>query len=276
MSSDEYAKDITAEDLHIFLNLWPSVFQGFDEIQQSLADDQEKFLGNDAAPISWCHLYELPIKEHLVAVLTAEHLPRAEIAGWLGQIVAAPSQFAALPAFTAQVDTYFESIEDLSKEQADELRKSLAQILCMSLSTYFSLKCVMYHGCYLNELIERVRTGDDKALFDAIRIDSTIIGCKSVVERISKAAFLKENRFFAKLKAAINGKMAKREQANFQKMRLVLEVLHEVGASRLSDSQLHQLFAEELDLYASNAKGGGNTKALRKFADTYMKKSTTT
>lgn len=238
--------------------------------------NQEKFLGNDAVPISWCHLYELPIKEHLVAVLTAEHLPRAEIAGWLGQIVAAPSQFAALPALTSQVDTYFESSEDLSKEQADELRKSLAQILCMSLSTYFSLKCVMYHGCYLNELIDRVRIGDDKALFDAIRIDSTIIGCKSVVERISKAAFLKENRFFAKLKAAINGKMAKREQANFQKMRLVFEVLHEVGASRLSDSQLHQLFVEELDLYSSNAKGGGNAKALRKFADTYMKKSATT
>jgi hypothetical protein len=59
-------------------------------------------------------------------------------------------------------------------------------------------------------------------------------------------------------------------------MRLVFEVLHEVGASRLNDSQLHQLFAEELDLYASNAKGGGNAKALRKFADTYMKKSTTT
>lgn len=57
MNSTEYAKAITAEDLHIFLNLWPSVFQGFDELQQSLADDQEKFLGNDAAPISWCHLY---------------------------------------------------------------------------------------------------------------------------------------------------------------------------------------------------------------------------
>lgn len=70
--------------------------------------------------------------------------------------------------------------------------------------------------------------------------------------------------------------MAKREQANFQKMRLVFEVLHEVGASRLSDSQLHQLFVEELDLYSSNAKSGGNAKALRKFADTYMKRSTTT
>jgi len=56
----------------------------------------------------------------------------------------------------------------------------------------------------------------------------------------------------------------------------VFEVLHEAGATRLSVSQLHQLFVEELKLYSSNAKGGGNVKALRKFADTYMKKSATT
>ena len=98
----------------------------------------------------------------------------------------------------------------------------------------------------------------------------------SVSPRISKAALLKDNRFFAKLRAAINGKLAKREQANFQKMRLVFEILHEAGASRLSDSELHQLFIEELKLYSSNARGGGNAKALRKFADTYMKKSATT
>jgi hypothetical protein len=128
----------------------------------------------------------------------------------------------------------------------------------------------------MNELIERIRAGNDKALFDAVRIDPTVVGCLSISTRISKATLLQDNRFFAKLKAAINGKMAKREQANFQKMRLVFEVLHEAGASHLDDSQLQQLFIEELDLYASNSKGGGNAKALRKFADTYMKKSTTT
>jgi hypothetical protein len=44
----------------------------------------------------------------------------------------------------------------------------------------------------------------------------------------------------------------------------------------LSDDQLHQLFVKELKLYSGNEKGGGNAKALRKFADTYMKKASTT
>lgn len=268
--------ELTAQDLRVLLEYWPSFSQGMEESRQLLANKQRKFLGNDAAPVSWCHLYELSLMEHITAVFAAEHLPHAEISGWLGKIAATPGQLSALPATAKQVDEYFESRKDLNREQAEELQKSIAQILGKSFSLYYSLKCVMYHGCWLNELIDRVRTGDDKALFDAVRIDLTVVGCKSVTERISKAAFCKDVIFFAKLKAAINGKLAKREQANFQKMRLVMEVLHEAGATRLSDAYLHLLFVEELKLYSGNAKGGGNAKALRKFADTYMKKNATT
>jgi len=53
-------------------------------------------------------------------------------------------------------------------------------------------------------------------------------------------------------------------------------VLHEAGATSLSDEQLQQLFVDELKLYSGNEKGGGSTKALRKFAETYMKKNATT
>ena len=97
-----------------------------------------------------------------------------------------------------------------------------------------------------------------------------------MLARISGATLLQDVKFFANLKAALTGKIAKREQANFQKMRMVLEIIHEAGGSRLNDQQLHQLFVEELNLYSGNAKGGGSVKALRKFADTYMKKNSTT
>ena len=59
-------------------------------------------------------------------------------------------------------------------------------------------------------------------------------------------------------------------------MRLILKVLSEAGATRLSNKQLYQLFVEELDLYTSNSMGGGVESSLRKFADTYMKKKATT
>ncbi len=281
MNESSYTKFITPDDLRTFLEFWPSFSAEADEVQQMLIEEKDKFFGKETEFFAWCHLYEFPIKQHLVLANAGmlqgydKFLKEEHLAGWYQQVVDTPGQIAALPSLYRQVDHHFDAIEP-SKEDIEAVLPTLAATLGLSLSMYNTLRCVLFHGCFLNELIERVRAGDDKALFDAIRIDSTVVGCMSVSNRISKAALLKDNRFFAKLKAAINGKLAKREQANFQKMRLVFEVLHEAGASRLNDSQLQQLFVEELDLYSSNAKGGGNAKALRKFADTYMKKSATT
>lgn len=270
-----YAKGITAQDLRTFLNFWPLLVAEAEEAQQVLVEDKDKLLGDDAAKFSWCHLYELPVEQHLAITLSG-FMQDEQVQSWFKQIAASPNQIAVLPEIVQHVSAYFDGMEALSKDEAEELRPMLAGFLGVILSALNNLRCVLYHGCHLNELIERVRAGDDKALFDAIRIDPTVIGCVSVSCRISKATLLRDNSFFSKLKAAINGRMAKREQANFQKMRLVLEVLHEAGAIRLTDEELHQLFVEELNLYSGNATGGGCAKALRKFADTYMKQNATT
>lgn len=282
MSTISYAKGITAEDLRIFLQLLPIFSSEADEVQQMLIEDKDKLLGKGTMPFSWCYLYELSNREHLNLAITGivqnldGLLSSEQVADWFKQLTTARNQLVELPNIITKIDQHFDTIEDPSKEHVEKLRLVLADIVGKGKSMFNTLRCVLYHGCFLNELIERVRAGDDKALFDAVRIDPTVIGCISVSNRISKAALFQDNRFFAKLKAAINGKMAKREQANFQKMRLVLEVLHEAGAIRLNDDLLHQLFVEELNLYGSNAKGGGSAKALRKFADTYMKKDATT
>ena len=281
MSESSYAPSITPEDLRTFLEFWPRFSAEADEVQQMLIEEKDKFFGKETEFFAWCHLYEFPIKQHIslanagIVEGYAKFLKEEHLTGWYKQIVDTPGQIAALPDIYRQVDHHFDAIE-LNKEDVQGILPTLAATFGLGISMYHTVRCVLFHGCFLNELIERVRTDDDKALFDAVRIDSTVVGCMSVSNRISKAALLKDNRFFAKLKAAINGKLAKREQANFQKMRLVFEVLHEAGASRLNDTQLQQLFVEELNLYSSNAKGGGNAKALRKFADTYMKQNATT
>lgn len=65
MDSSQYARGITAEDLRILLKLWPSLAAEVEECHQWLIEVKEKVLGNDAAKFSWCHLYELPVKQHL-------------------------------------------------------------------------------------------------------------------------------------------------------------------------------------------------------------------
>lgn len=281
MNASHFAPNITAEDLRILIGFCSNLSEEANEVQQLIKNDQNKFFGVGAELFAWCHLYELPIRQHLtlanVGIVEgfSKFLQMDHLASWYQQVVDTPGQIAALPDVIRQIDHHIDTAE-ISKPDAEEMLPNLAEIFGLGMCINHTLRCVLIHGCFLNDLIERIRTGDDKALFDAVRIDSTVVGCMSVSNRISKAALLQDNRFFAKLKAAINGKLAKREQANFQKMRLVFEVLHEAGASRLNDVQLQQLFVEELNLYSSNAKGGGNAKALRKFADTYMKKSATT
>ena len=277
MDETQYAKGITAADLRTFLEYWPQLIGEWEEAWQEFRDDKDKIFTDDAAPFAWCTLYELPIGEHLTQANAAivqrlgGALSNEQVIDWQKQLAASPSQVGELPSITAKVGQHFDAMENPSKAQAEKLRLVQADILGKGWSMFNSLHCVLYYGCFLNELIARVRTGDDKALFDAVRIDSTVVGCKPVIERISKATLLRDACFFDRLKNAINGKMSKREQDNFQKMRLVFEILHEKGATRLNDRQLQQLFVEELRLYSKD-----NDKALRKFADTYMKKNTTT
>ena len=270
-----YAKGITAEDLRTFLEVWPRFATEGEELKLMLIEDKEILFGKDAVPFSWCHLYELPVKEHMVATMTGFLLDE-KLLEIFKNMVKCPSQIAALPETVKQIDEYLNALEIPSKEEVREVLPLLGVIIGVGFSVYNSLRCVLYHGCFLNELIQRIPLGEDKALFDAVRIDPTVIGCKPVMARISKATLLQDVKFFAKLKAALTGKIAKRGQANFQKMRMVLEIIHEAGGARLDDQHLHELFVKQLKLYSGNAKGGGNAKALRKFADTYMKKSTTT
>lgn len=278
MNTAHYSKGITAQDLRIFLDSWPQFVAEAEEVQLMLIEDKDKFLADDASKFSWCHLYELPINQHL-AIIRSGLAQDDKIQGCYKQIDASPNQIAVLPEVLGQVNKYFDEMDAPSKEDAEEMRPLLAGFLGVHLSAFHSLRSVLFFGCFLNELIERVRGGGDdgdKALFNAIRLDPTVVGCKPVIERMSKAFLIKEKSFFKKLKAALNGNIGKREQANFQKMRLIFEVLYEAGATSLTDDQLQQLFVEELKLYSGNEIGGGNAKALRKFADTYMKKNATT
>lgn len=274
MENHEYGLT-TAESIRIFLEHWPKIKTGFEESWQSLSEERELLFGKDSIGFSWCHLYELPIKQHVFLPLTG-FLQDERFLKIFQSFSASKDQIAFIPQLASQVDAYFEALGPPSKEEAIELMPFAAAFFGATLSVFHSLRCVLFHGCFLNELIDRVRTGDDKALFDAIRLDPTVVGCKSVIERISKAALLHDKRFFAKLKAALNGNIAKREQANYQKMRLVLEVLYEAKSESLNDNQLYELFVKALKLYSWNERDGGNAKALRKFADTYMKQNSTT
>lgn len=275
MNETDYAGGITGENLREFLKLWTQLISGIDETMQSIIENNERIFDKHNDSFSWCHLYELPIREH-VNFNFPGLLQEEQVIDWRKQVAESPGKIHALQSINEQINGYFDARANPSKEDIEALRPFLPTVCAYFYSVQYSLFCILYHGCFLNELIERVREGNDKALFDAIRIDPTVIGCQSIIDRISKARRLQDTNFLDELRKTESGVSAKLKQANFQKMRLILKILSEAGATRLSNEQLYELFVEELDLYTANSAGGGVEKSLRKFADTYMKKNATT
>lgn len=241
---------------------------------QSIIECNDMFFDRNTESFSWCHLYELPIEQH-VSYNFSGLLPDGQVSEWRKQISESPGKISGLASVAKQIDIYFDEREAPTEEDIEMLRSILPTICAYFYSVQYSLLCILYYGCFLNELIARVRNGDDKALFDAIRVDPTVVGCQSVIVRISKAKRLQDSDFLNELKKTQSGVSAKLKQANFQKMRLILKVLAEAGVTRLSNKHLYQLFVEELNLYTANSKGGGVEKSLREFVDTYMMKKAT-
>lgn len=274
MTEDSYADGITAETLRSFLELWAQLPPGIEETMQSIIECNDMFFDRNTESFSWCHLYELPIEQH-VSYNFSGLLPDGQVSEWRKQISESPGKISGLASVAKQIDIYFDEREAPTEEDIEMLRSILPTICAYFYSVQYSLLCILYYGCFLNELIARVRNGDDKALFDAIRVDPTVVGCQSVIVRISKAKRLQDSDFLNELKKTQSGVSAKLKQANFQKMRLILKVLAEAGVTRLSNKHLYQLFVEELNLYTANSKGGGVEKSLREFVDTYMMKKAT-
>ena len=224
-------------------------------------------------PMPWCYLYELPFPAHLAMCL--------RLSGTGGLLRSFAEGENAIQQEAAIVDTADGSIakalSELDQEGVEGLKDALPALLGVTYSLARSVQCILLFGCYLNELVARVREHqDDKALFNVLRIDPTAIGCVSILRRMSRATLTNDRKFAARLRAALSGKMKKREQANYQKMRLILLVLSEAGAGRLSDERLETLFVQELRLYTSSSKHGDVRRNLRKFANEYMRRDAST
>ena len=165
----------TSDDIRDFLKFWPQLQNEFLETWQSAPEDLQDYLTNNYSVSSWCHLYDLPVREHNQTFL--KNLPhQEEITAIFKELATSKNQISAIPNAVTKVDVFYKSIAPPTIQDKTILQPYMADILGRTLSVFFSLRCVLYHGCFLNELIELACTGkgNDKALFDAIRIDPTV------------------------------------------------------------------------------------------------------
>jgi hypothetical protein len=263
---------ITVSDLRALIDCLPLLEEEHRGAIELAREKPHLFESKLSGKIAWCHFYELPFQIHIAHMMVGFDL--------VDPIKEAASADRAIPSLIRFATEYEPEIADDELEELDEeqLKNFVHASYALATSIIKSLQCLLTFGCYINDFIAEVRMngpGSDPALFNAIKIDPSVLGCPSVAARVSKAIMLNEDSFLSDLSKSINAPLKKREQANFQKMRLVLKVLAESNAQRLSDDELYKLFVTELRLYSGDSEKGDAKKSLSKFARTYRSKSTT-
>lgn len=109
------------------------------------------------------------------------------------------------------------------------------------------LSIMLFHRT-LDKMVEEVRAGNDASLFQAVRIDRSIVACLTFADRIAKAELENDKKFFLHLRSSLKGPSKKHWEA-YKDLRYALCVLRESGFNQMSDAQLEDLLVHKLKLY---------------------------
>lgn len=259
---------LTSENLITLLTFIPIYVEAIKEGQEAIRQKRDKIFTPKSLSSSWHHLYELSYNEHLARFIVA--------LGQEDEIKKMASSSNPSQAAIESLHEAFNTEDDFHLELDEESKLTLPLILGVTHSLILNFKSLLTFGLYINELVAIARKGGvkgDKALFNAIRIDPTVIGCTSISKRISQAVLEDDQNFIKKLKRAFQGKFTKRENRVYQLQRLIMQVLLETNAPSLNAEDLYKLFVEQLKIASKDRDSdiGDVANNLRQFAYQFMK-----
>jgi hypothetical protein len=259
---------LSPSDLSDLLALLPHFESIYEEVRGLFARHPEKMTPKGFVPPAWYGFYEMPIQEHIAHIIEL-----TDLGDEMKPLLTANDPHHAL--IQNMKDSLNESEE--SQEKFDENDRPLVALgTGFAVSIYLSIKSLMTFGLYINELVALAgeeNPKSDKALFQAVKIDPTVIGCSRIISRISLAILRNDQKFLKALQQSMSGKLTKREQKTYQLQRLVLQILNETGAPKLTQDNLYELFVNQLKIVARDRDSdiGDVANNLRQFSYQFMK-----
>lgn len=197
---------------------------------------------------SWGTIYERPFLEQisLLFVLLGLHIPLHE-AAHSDDPQEAVSHWGD---HNGALDCWYE-------QNKDKVEKKYFLWLVIVLQRNI-LAIMLYHKT-MGALVEEVRQGKDSALFDAVRIDRSVLLAGPCADRLSRAEMLNDKDFLRHLRSAIKGP-TKKHMAAIQDLRYSIVALRECGFDQFTDQDIERLFIGTR-LYPGSA---GALKNIRK------------
>ena len=192
----------------------------------------------------WSLFYELPYRSFLAICIIEFNLTET-----IQKVAQSDDQFQSFLNFMEDLEN--ESIDD--EELTDE-EKGFRFSLVMALTN--QLSSMATHSQPLSILIEKVRKGDDEALFDAVLVDRSIVSAPSITNRIQVAQLTEDENFMELLSKAIKRSRPRRPDVKLDDLRYMIEVLdEEIGLSNITHDKIYDILAEDLELYDASTDG---------------------
>lgn len=204
-----------------------------------------KLVGND---FCWSEVYELTFLQHLGLILLA--MDKLEFMKEVNKTADPTQYFMDNFEFDEDPDLYAGGHNGLF---------SKGDFIGLIIALQRSILSILIHQKTLQTLVEEVKNGNDNALFDAVRIDRSIITCPTISKRLALAEFQNEHHFFLRLRSAIKGP-SRRHWEGYRDLRYALFVLRELGFDRLNDTQLEDLLVKQLKVYPDNYNARKNLR----------------
>lgn len=199
---------------------------------------------------SWVHFYEMPLNEHVA---------------WGALILDWKDDLAIAAKAEDPQQAFFDFLKRLDPDRDwDGGYKGYfqkADLVALVISIFRTIKCIMVYQKSLSTLIDEVRQGKDKALFDVVRIDRSAMACTPVKHRISIAEMKGDKKFFLHLKSALKGP-SRKHWVSLEALRYMMHALVDTGADKLSNEQLESVFVEHLQLYSKQPSAQKNLREL--------------
>jgi len=191
----------------------------------------------------WGHYYDLPIERFLLALFWI-----FDLADDLEACIASSD---ARQAVIELLDGF--EIPDLDEEGLDECE--LGAFLGVVSALFGNGNALFQYGTSLNELVALARTGDDEALFKAVRVDPLSLQSRTISGRVAVAHMTNDRAFFDRLSKAITQTKPVRPREEYDDLRLVLTLLEEAqGLDQMSEEEIYRLVVESLELYPADGK----------------------
>ncbi len=244
----EYGK-LTAEQFKRLIQKLPE----FRKEEQSLAEVVKnapkerinKLLGKD---FYWAIVYELTYIEHLALLMMA-----MDKLDFLKEAKNAPDptqHFLDNFEFDEDPEDWKGGWNGIFEEQ---------DFIGLIFALQRTILSILIYQKTMQTLVEEVRQGNDDSLFDAVRIDRSIMACPTFAARIAKAEFVGDKHFFIRLRNALKGPTQKHWQS-YQDLRFALFTLRDLGFDKLTDDQLVDLLVHQLKVYPDRFEAKKNLR----------------